>query len=145
MASLWQKHWVLERNSILLLVGILIVIAFGGLVEVVPLFYLRSTIENAEGMRPYTPLELAGRNIYVSSMWVSGILQGLMWRAYTSLGFLEYSFIETVEAMHPFYVIRALGGALFLAGTLIMAFNIWRTIYPAREMTEAMPGLAPAE
>src|SRR5579872_200131 len=64
--SLWQKHWILERNSILLLVGILIVIAIGGLVEVVPLFYLRSTIETADGMRPYTPLELAGRNIYVS-------------------------------------------------------------------------------
>ena len=64
--SLWQKHWILERNSILLLVGILIVIAIGGLVEAVPLFYLRSTIETAEGMRPYTPLELAGRDIYVS-------------------------------------------------------------------------------
>jgi cytochrome c oxidase cbb3-type subunit 2 len=64
--SLWQKHWILERNSILLLVGILIVIAIGGLVETVPLFYLRSTIETAEGMRPYTPLELAGRDIYVS-------------------------------------------------------------------------------
>ena len=61
-------------------------------------------------------------------MWVSGILQGLMWRAYTSEGFLEYSFIETTEAMHPFYVIRALGGGLFLAGALIMAFNIWKTI-----------------
>ena len=61
----WQRHWILERNSILLLLGILIVIAIGGLVEVVPLFYLRSTIETAPGMRPYTPLELAGRNIYV--------------------------------------------------------------------------------
>jgi cytochrome c oxidase cbb3-type subunit II len=65
-ASLWQKHGILERNSILLLIGILIVIAIGGLVEVVPLFYLKSTIETADGMRPYTPLELAGRNIYVS-------------------------------------------------------------------------------
>jgi len=65
-SSLWHKHWILERNSIYLLIGILIVIAFGGLVEVVPLFYLRSTIESADGMRPYTPLELAGRNIYVS-------------------------------------------------------------------------------
>jgi cytochrome c oxidase cbb3-type subunit II len=64
--SLWQKHGILERNSILLLLGILVVIAIGGLVEVVPLFYLKSTIENADGMRPYTPLELAGRNIYVS-------------------------------------------------------------------------------
>ena len=63
--TLWRKHWILERNSILLLLGILIVIAIGGLVEVVPLFYLRSTIETAPGMRPYTPLELAGRNIYV--------------------------------------------------------------------------------
>jgi cytochrome c oxidase cbb3-type subunit II len=63
--SLWQKHWILEKNSILLLIGILIVIAIGGLVEVVPLFYLKSTIETAPGMRPYTPLELAGRNIYV--------------------------------------------------------------------------------
>jgi len=64
--SLWQKHWILERNSIYLLIGILVVIAVGGLVEVVPLFYLHSTIETAEGMRPYTPLELAGRNVYVS-------------------------------------------------------------------------------
>ena len=69
--------------------------------------------------------------LYITAMWVSGILQGLMWRAYTSLGFLEYSFIETVEAMHPFYVIRALGGALFLIGALIMAFNLWRTIVSA--------------
>ena len=63
--SLFQKHTVLEKNSILLLVGILIVVAIGGLVEIVPLFYLKSTIEKVEGMRPYTPLELAGRNIYI--------------------------------------------------------------------------------
>jgi cytochrome c oxidase cbb3-type subunit 2 len=64
-SSLWHKHWILERNSILLVLGIVIVIAFGGLVEVVPLFYLNGTIEKVDGMRPYTPLELAGRNIYV--------------------------------------------------------------------------------
>src|SRR3974390_507586 len=63
--ALWRKHWLLERNSILLLLGILIVIAIGGLVEIVPLFYLKSTIETAPGMRPYSPLELAGRDIYV--------------------------------------------------------------------------------
>jgi cytochrome c oxidase cbb3-type subunit 2 len=63
--SLWAKHAIFERNSIILLVGILIVIAIGGLVEIVPLFYLKSTIEAVDGMRPYTPLELAGRNIYV--------------------------------------------------------------------------------
>jgi cytochrome c oxidase cbb3-type subunit I len=82
--------------------------------------------------------------LYITSMWVSGILQGLMWRAYTQLGFLEYSFIETVEAMHPFYVIRALGGALFLAGALIMVFNLWRTVYP-REAAVGRAVLAPAQ
>jgi cytochrome c oxidase cbb3-type subunit 2 len=63
--SLWKKHAILEKNSILLVIGVLIVIAIGGLVEITPLFYLKSTIEKVDGMRPYTPLELAGRNIYV--------------------------------------------------------------------------------
>jgi cytochrome c oxidase cbb3-type subunit 2 len=63
--SLWQKHAILEKNSIILVIGILIVIAIGGLVEIVPLFYLKNTIEKVDGVRPYTPLELAGRNIYV--------------------------------------------------------------------------------
>jgi cytochrome c oxidase cbb3-type subunit 2 len=63
--SLWNKHAIFEKNSILLLIGVLIVISIGGLVEIAPLFYLKSTIEQVEGVRPYTPLELAGRNIYV--------------------------------------------------------------------------------
>lgn len=63
--SLWNKHAIFEKNSIILTVGILVVVAIGGLVEIAPLFYLRSTIEKVEGVRPYTPLELAGRSIYV--------------------------------------------------------------------------------
>ncbi len=63
--SLWQKHAIFEKNSIVLVLGILVMIAIGGLVEIVPLFYLKNTIEKVEGVRPYTPLELAGRNIYV--------------------------------------------------------------------------------
>ncbi|MEI9806175.1 MAG: cytochrome-c oxidase, cbb3-type subunit II [Pseudolabrys sp.] len=63
--SLWHKHAIFEKNSIVLIIGILIVIAIGGLVEIVPLFYLKNTIEKVDGVRPYTPLELAGRNIYV--------------------------------------------------------------------------------
>src|SRR3974390_1291671 len=63
--SLWSKHAVFEKNSIILVIGILIVIAVGGFVEIVPLFYLKNTIEKVDGVRPYTPLELAGRNIYV--------------------------------------------------------------------------------
>ncbi|UTD29819.1 cytochrome-c oxidase, cbb3-type subunit II [Bradyrhizobium sp. WD16] len=63
--SFWTRHQVFEKNSIILIVGILVVIAIGGLVEIGPLFYLKSTIEKVDGVRPYTPLELAGRNIYV--------------------------------------------------------------------------------
>lgn len=59
------KHEIFEKNPIILLVGILITVAIGGLVEIAPLFYLENTIEKVKGMRPYTPLELAGRNIYI--------------------------------------------------------------------------------
>ena len=63
--SLWDRHAVFEKNSIILLIGVLIVISIGGLVEIMPLFYMKNTIEKVEGVRPYTPLELAGRDIYV--------------------------------------------------------------------------------
>lgn len=64
---------------------------------------------------------------YITSMWVSGIMEGLMWRAYNEFGFLEYSFVETVEAKHISYIIRSLGGVLYLVGALIMAFNLYMT------------------
>ncbi|MCF8477042.1 MAG: cytochrome-c oxidase, cbb3-type subunit I [Pseudolabrys sp.] len=90
-------------------------------------------------------ISTVGIVLYITSMWVSGILQGLMWRAYTSLGFLEYSFVETVEAMHPFYAIRALGGFLFLCGALIMVWNLWKTVNAAESAEPAGLVLAPAE
>ncbi|WP_281301924.1 MULTISPECIES: cytochrome-c oxidase, cbb3-type subunit I [unclassified Iodidimonas] len=65
--------------------------------------------------------------LYITAMWVSGIMQGLMWRAYDDLGFLQFSFVQSVEAMHPYYIIRALGGVLFLTGALIMAYNVYMT------------------
>jgi cytochrome c oxidase cbb3-type subunit 1 len=76
---------------------------------------------------------------------VSGIMQGLMWRAFDQLGFLQYSFAETVAAMRPFYVIRALGGALFLGGTLLMIYNLWRTVRdPATALAPVASAAAPA-
>ncbi len=63
--GLWKRHEIFEKNSIVLLLGALLVVAIGGLVEITPLFYLKSTIETVEGVRPYTPLELAGRSIYI--------------------------------------------------------------------------------
>ncbi|QKK27999.1 cytochrome-c oxidase, cbb3-type subunit II [Rhizobium hidalgonense] len=65
MAPILDKHKILEKNATLLLVGSLLVVSIGGIVEIAPLFYLQNTIEKVEGMRPYTPLELTGRNIYI--------------------------------------------------------------------------------
>jgi len=62
---MWKHHGKLERHSLLLVIGILLVVSVGGLVEIAPLFYLESTIEKVKGVRPYTPLELAGRDIYI--------------------------------------------------------------------------------
>jgi len=70
--------------------------------------------------------------LYIASMWISGVMQGLMWRAVNADGTLTYSFVESVQAMHPFYIVRMLGGLLYLTGMLIMAYNVWKTIAGAK-------------
>jgi cytochrome c oxidase cbb3-type subunit 1 len=122
-------------------------ISFGAIYCLVPWLWNKPGLYSLRLVNWHFWISTLGIVLYISAMWVSGILQGLMWRAYTSLGFLEYSFIETVEAMHPFYVIRALGGSLFLAGALIMVWNIWKTIAePAQARASSPePALVPAE
>ena len=73
-------------------------------------------------------LATIGIVFYAAAMWVAGIMQGLMWREYGADGYLAYSFVETVAAMHPLYVIRAVGGALYLAGFVVMIYNVWMTL-----------------
>lgn len=73
-------------------------------------------------------LATVGIVFYAAAMWVAGIMQGLMWREYGADGYLVYSFVETVAAMHPMYLIRAAGGALYLAGFIIMIVNVWATL-----------------
>jgi cytochrome c oxidase cbb3-type subunit 1 len=77
-------------------------------------------------------LATIGVVLYITSMWVSGIMQGLMWRAVNADGTLTYSFVESVKAMHPYYVGRTIGGVLFLAGAILMAYNIFKTIADAK-------------
>ncbi len=102
-------------------------ITFGALYYLFPALWKRERLYSIKLVSYHFWIATVGIVLYITSMWISGILQGLMWRAYDSLGFLEYSFAETVAAMHPFYVIRLLGGLLFLTGALIMAYNLWRT------------------
>jgi cytochrome c oxidase cbb3-type subunit I len=103
-------------------------VSFGAIYHLVPVLWKRQGLYSMRLVNYHFWIATIGIVLYITAMWVSGIMQGLMWRTYDDLGFLQYSFIETVEAMHPFYVIRALGGILFLLGALIMAYNLWRTI-----------------
>jgi cytochrome c oxidase cbb3-type subunit I len=102
-------------------------ISFGALYFLVPVLWKRSQLYSLRLVSYHFWTATVGIVLYITAMWVSGIMQGLMWRAYDNLGFLQYSFVETVAAMHPFYVIRAMGGVLFVAGSLIMVYNLWRT------------------
>jgi len=102
-------------------------VSFGAIYCLVPWLWKRPRLYSLRLVEWHFWIATLGILLYITSMWVSGILQGLMWRAYDSLGFLEYSFVETVEAMHPFYFIRATGGLMFLAGSVIMVYNLWRT------------------
>ncbi len=122
-------------------------ISFGAIYCLVPWLWNRKGLYSLKLVEWHFWVSSLGIVLYITSMWVAGILQGLMWRAYNSLGFLEYSFVETVQAMHPFYMIRALGGLLFLTGAVLMAINIWKTIASpdAAAVPTARPAMVPAE
>ncbi len=119
-------------------------ISFGAVYMLVPTLWGRPRLYSLRLVNVHFWVSTIGIVLYISAMWVSGIMQGLMWRAYDSLGFLQYSFAETVDAMHPFYLIRALGGLLFVIGALVMVYNIWRTIRGDIRQSEPLEASAPA-
>lgn len=108
--------------------GWVAMISFGTIYYLVPKLWDRERLYSLRLVNMHFWVATVGILLYITSMWVSGIMQGLMWRAYNEYGFLTYSFAETVEQMHPYYIIRALGGIVFLLGSLIMVYNIIRTI-----------------
>ncbi len=117
-------------------------VSFGALYILAPIVWGRERLYSLRLVSVHFWISTLGIVLYVAAMWVSGILQGLMWRAYDHLGFLEYSFAETVGAMQPFYMIRMLGGLLFVVGSLVMAYNLWRTA--KGDVRDEAPIIAPA-
>jgi cytochrome c oxidase cbb3-type subunit I len=103
-------------------------ITFGAFYYLVPVLWKRSRLYSTRLVEYHYWIATVGIVLYIVSMWVAGILQGLMWRAYDELGFLQYSFAESVAAMHPLYIVRALGGGLFLIGAVLMIYNLVRTM-----------------
>jgi cytochrome c oxidase cbb3-type subunit 1 len=77
--------------------------------------------------------------LYIAAMWIAGVMQGLMWRAVNPDGTLVYSFVESVKATYPFYVVRLGGGLLYLTGMLIMAWNTVMTVKSGRVVTAPIP------
>jgi len=82
--------------------------------------------------------------LYISAMWIAGVMQGLMWRAVNDDGTLTFSFVESVKATYPYYVVRFAGGVLVLAGMVIMAYNVARTILQGRPAPVAIPAVPAA-
>lgn len=103
-------------------------ITFGCLYYLVPRLWGRSRIYSTKLISLHLWIATIGIVFYIAAMWVSGIMQGLMWRSYDEMGFLQYSFVESVMVMEPFYLIRVAGEMLYLVGALIMVYNFWRTI-----------------
>jgi cytochrome c oxidase cbb3-type subunit I len=107
-------------------------ISFGAIYYLVPVLWRRAGLYSNKLANWHFWISTMGIVFYISSMWVSGIMQGLMWRAYDPQGFLQYSFVESVVAVHPLYVVRMLGGLMFLSGTLLMAYNLIMTVRSPR-------------
>jgi cytochrome c oxidase cbb3-type subunit 1 len=115
-------------------------ISFGCLYHLVPVLWNKKDLYSNKLVSVHLWVATIGIVLYITSMWIAGIMQGLMWRSYTEYGLLEYSFVEAVQAMHPYYIIRALGGLLYLSGALVMVYNIVKTINSkelANEKTES--------
>jgi cytochrome c oxidase cbb3-type subunit 1 len=108
--------------------GWVALISFGALYHMVPILWNKKELYSTKLVNIHFWVASIGIVLYIVAMWIGGITQGLMWRSYDQMGFLQYSFIESVKAMHPLYLTRAIGGLFFLTGALIMSYNFYKTI-----------------
>ena len=118
--------------------GWVAMISIGAMYYLIPRLYGRE-LHSIKLVEMHFWIACIGILLYVTSMWVSGITQGLMWRAVNDDGTLTYSFVESVQAMEPFYLIRLIGGILFLFGMLTMAFNLLKTIRSGAPVQASIP------
>jgi len=103
-------------------------ITFAAIYFLVPRLWNRERLYSLRMVNWHFWLATLGIVFYAASMWVAGVTQGLMWREYGLDGYLVNSFVDSVSALHPMYLLRAFGGLLYLAGAVIMVINVWRTI-----------------
>ena len=116
-------------------------VSIGALYHLIPRMFGRKAMFSTRAIELHFWLATIGIVLYIAAMWIAGVMQGLMWRAVNPDGTLVYSFVESVKATYPFYVIRVLGGVLYLTGMLIMLWNVIQTIRNGKAAPVAVPAV----
>jgi len=120
-------------------------ITMGSLYYLIPRMFGQTRMYSVKAIDLHFWIATLGVVLYIAAMWIAGVMQGLMWRALNPDGTLVYSFVESVKASYPFYLIRLAGGVLYLAGMLVMTWNVVMTVRQRRPATAALPaGAVPA-
>jgi len=119
-------------------------ISIGSIYYVIPRMFGKTAMWSTRLITVHFWVATLGVVLYIAAMWIAGVMQGLMWRATNPDGTLTYAFVESVKATYPFYAIRLVGGLLFLAGMVVMAYNTWRTVRGASAVEAPIPALAPS-
>ena len=121
--------------------GWVALMTMGSLYHLIPRMYGRTAMHSVRAIELHFWIACTGIVLYIAAMWIAGVMQGLMWRAINPDGTLVYSFVESVKATYPFYVVRLLGGLLFLAGMLLMTWNVVMTVKSSQPRPVAIPPL----
>ena len=118
-------------------------ITIGALYYLIPRLWGRAEMHSIKLITLHFWIATFGIVLYISSMWIAGVMQGLMWRAVNTDGTLTYSFVESVKASYPYWTIRLIGGAMFFSGMLIMAYNTWMTVRAGKPYDAPIADFAP--
>jgi cytochrome c oxidase cbb3-type subunit 1 len=114
-------------------------VSMGSIYYLIPRLFGRAEMASVRLINVHFWVATVGIVLYIASMWIAGVMQGLMWRAVSPDGTLTYTFVEGVKATYPFYGIRLLGGVLYFAGMAIMAWNVWKTVAAGKPENAAIP------
>jgi cytochrome c oxidase cbb3-type subunit 1 len=114
-------------------------ISMGSLYYLIPRLFGRVEMHSVRAINVHFWVATIGIVLYIAAMWIAGVMQGLMWRAVSDDGTLTYTFVESVKATYPFYAIRLLGGLLYLAGMIIMAWNVFKTVTASKPAEALIP------
>ncbi|RMD68305.1 MAG: cytochrome-c oxidase, cbb3-type subunit I [Gammaproteobacteria bacterium] len=122
--------------------GWVALVSIGSVYVLLPKLFGKEQMYSTKLIEAHFWIAAVGIVLYIVSMWMAGVMQGLMWRAVNEDGTLTYSFVETLVAMYPYYTVRFIGGTIFLFGMFIMAYNVWKTIASGRAVEAPVPQAA---